>query len=378
MPGPQTWRSVSILLAALLLAGCPESPVEPTIDDDDTTTDPPPPPPPPPPPSASVPHGTPALYLSTSTDASVFNEIIGEEIEGSRQNFIQYVPATGEAALIDSNLSVSYAQSRSTIKTFDDAIYIVNVSETGARLRRFDNDALLDSPPDRPVPTPQQFDSVEEDCMVVHGDDLIYKVAWRESFPGYSDGPVVRVPDFFSGGSTIEELVPGIGGNSPTPGGFVTAACQFHMDWADGVWYDVASQPVDDRLPLYSRDLSTGEPTEISAIGGYSALEGSYDDISNVGFDQSAAWFAAIHQGSQLIDVYSKPLPSGDWYHFVRLEITGFEGEWLHNLDVDDGYVTFVIDTPDGDDYVALLSPDGAAEAIAIGAAVNQLQIVYR
>lgn len=184
-------RQPFVLSAALVLAGCPESPVDPGPVDpgpgagpNGPGTPPPPPPPPPEPATASVPHGTPALYLSTSTDASVFNGIIGEVIEGSRQNFVQLVPATGEAALIDSNLSVSYAQSRSTIKTFDDGIYIVNVSETGARLQRFDNEALLSSPPDRPVPVPRAFDSLEEDCFVVQGSDMVYKVAWRRASYG--------------------------------------------------------------------------------------------------------------------------------------------------------------------------------------------------
>jgi len=382
-------RHPFVLSAALLLAGCQESPVDPGPVDpgpgagpNGPGTPPPPPPPPPEPATASVPHGTPALYLSTSTDASVFNGIIGEVIEGSRQNFVQLVPATGEAALIDSNLSVSYAQSRSTIKTFDDGIYIVNVSETGARLQRFDNEALLSSPPDRPVPAPRAFDSLEEDCFVVQGNDIVYKVAWRRAgFPGigYSDAPLVRVTGFFDGGSDITTLIPGVGGDAATPGGFVTDACQFHMDWADGVWYDVANRVENDELAIYRRDADTGLPTRIGALDGMSAYEHP-NDITNLAFDRDRVYFASLEAATQTIRVTARPVEGAVfWQTLATVTLTDFTAESLHGLDVDDGYATFVVNPPSGDDYVALLEPGvEGLRLFAIGAPVNQLQIVYR
>lgn len=374
-------RSSLLALGVLITTACPlstgpEDPDPPIV----RPPEPPPPPPPPPPPAASVPTGTPAIYISTSSDASIFNNIIGDVIEGSRQNFVQFVPATGEAALIDSNLSVSYARSRSTIKTFDDQLYIVNVSETSARIRRFDNEALLSSPADRPVPTPAFGDSLEEDCMVVDGDDLIYKVAWRRArFPGigYADGPLVRVADYFQGQSDISTLIEGLGRDSPTPGGFVTEACQFHMDWADGVWYDVANRVEFDDLTIYTRDAASGIPTIWGQLPNMGDRQARYQ-VSNISFDRGWAYVAQIDVPGQMVEVIAYPGGRAFWQLVARIPLTGMGAESVHHLDVDDGHIAFVVTGPDGDDYVALVSPSGESELISVGAAANQLQILYR
>ena len=152
---------------------------------------------------ASVPTNLPALLIEVSEDISEFNNVIGQVIAGNLQNFIQVVPATGEVALVATNTSRSYAQSQSTIKVFNDRIFIVNVSDTGARIQEINLDSIFNSPASVPVPTPRGARTrLSENCLAVVGDDLIYKVAHRDApFPatGYEDGPLLRIDDFLLG-----------------------------------------------------------------------------------------------------------------------------------------------------------------------------------
>lgn len=382
MPGPGHRRFALVAAFALCLAGCPESPTDVEIgaqpssppSPQDTTTTPPPTPP------AAVPHATPVIFIATSSDASVYNRYLGDVIEGSRGAFVQIDPAAQEATLFHTSSSVSYAQSRTTMYTFDDDIYLLDVSDTGARTRRLDTDDLR-AGSYIPVPTPGSLDSVENDCLVVQGDDLVYKVAYRRaSFPGtgWADGPLVRVPGFFGGGRQVEEIMPGIGGDSPSPGGFVTDACQFKMDWADGVWYDVSNRPVDDALAIFERDPATGEPTPVATLPDISAIESDFS-ITNLGFDRGWVYFAALDEAAQEVGVFARDVADGQWALLGATPLTGFTSNALHSLDVDDGHVGFVMKGADGSDMVALYSSDADAfQTVAIGTSVDQLQVMYR
>lgn len=329
-----------------------------------------------------VPHGTPVIYLSTTQDASIFNDIIGAVIEGSLQNFVQLVPATGEAVLIDSNRSVSYAESRSTVRTFDDGLYIVNVSETGARLRRFDNEDLLGSPSADPIPTPLSFDSIEEDCFVVLGEDIVYKVAWREAaWPGtgFADGPLMRVSDFFDGGAELSTLDPGIGGDSPSPGGFQTDACFFHMDFADGVWYDARDRVERDAVQVVTRDPATGSVTSsVDALTNVASRWSGYA-LSNMAFDRGSVYYATLNATTRSLQIWGKEFGTPLWGSVAQADLSGVDATSIHGLDVDDGYVAVVVDAASDEDLVALWSPDSRTlELFSIGAPVTQLQVLYR
>lgn len=368
-----------VALGLAVLSACSSSSTEP-----EPTTDPHPPGPgmeesaPDPP---GVPRGAPAVFISTTQDASVFNDIIGTVIEGNVQNFIQIVPATGQAVLIESNASLSYAESRSTIETFDDGLYIMNVSETNASLRRFDNDDLLDSPPAIPIPTPRAFDSIEEDCFVALGEDIVYKVAWREApFPGtgFEDGPVVRVSDFFDGGTGLSTLDPGLGGDSPSSGGFGTDACFFNMDFADGVWYDVRNRFAGDALQGLIRDPMTGAPrTTVDVLTSLTSLRTEYA-LSNLAFDQGRVYYARMRIATKILEVWRKEFGTPVWQGVAQVDLSGMGATSVHSLDVDDGYVGLVV-AASGGDLVALWSPDsGMFQLISVGATVRQLQIMYR
>ena len=313
----------------------------------------------------------------------MFNEIIGEVIEGSVANFVQFDPATSEAVLFDSNSSVSFAQSRSIVKTFDDELYVINISETGARGRRFDVDALLSPPPDAPIPVPRQFDSVSDRCVVVIGNDLFYKVAFREaSFPGtgFEDGPLVRVAGFFDGigGRTLTELIPGIGGDSATPGGFVTDACQFNMDFADGQWFDADQAIENGQQRLLIRDQTTGEIASFVTVTGLDAITTQYD-VSNWAFDAGFAYFVAVDAVAQAIEIVRVSMTTGVAETVHREELVGAQAEFVFNLDVDDGHVAFVIRDMAGDETVGLFSPgDATIQTFDFGASVTQLQVMFR
>jgi len=348
-----------------------------------------------PPPSASVPAGTPTLFLETSEDASVFNDIVGTFIEGSAQSFVQFVPETGEAALISTNLSRSFAQSFSFIRSFDDELYLLNASDTGARLSRLDIDALLGSSAETPVPTPRGFDSVSDRCMVVIGDDLIYKVAYREAtFPGvgFEDGPLVRVDGFFSdpAGASVTELIAGVGGESLTAGGFVSESCFNGMDLDGGVWYDyrigreTTAESAITTYTTYTRDVATGTPTARpkELVLEYAAgLDGRFS-ISNVGYDLGFGYLAALDTETQELTILRfDPEVASSTPELVHAEtLTGVGATGVRTLDVDDGYVSLVLMDPGSrTDVIALFDPTSSdLELLDFGVPINQLEIMVR
>lgn len=347
------------------------------------------------PPSASVPAGTPTLFIGTSEDASVFNDIIGTFIEGSQQSFVQFVPETGEAALIATNLSRSFAESISFIRSFDDELYLLNASDTGARLSRLDIDALLDSSASIPVPTPRSFDSVSDGCFVVIGDDLYYKVAYREAtFPGvgFEDGPLVRVDGFFSdpAGTTVTELISGAGGESFTPGGFVSESCFNGMDLDGGVWYDyrttreTAEGSVTNTFTTYTRDVATGTPTarpKELVLESADGLDGRFS-LSNVAYDMGFGYLAALDTETRELTILRfDPEVASSTPELVHAEtLTGLSAAGVRAVDVDDGYVSLVLTTPGSQaDVIALFDPTSSdLELLDFGIPVNQLEIMVR
>jgi len=385
----KTKISLTIVMLIFFISGCKKGANTTGIDPDPD----PGPRPDPPEEMVSVPVGMPALFIETSEDASVFNDVIGEFIEGSQQNFIQFVPETGEAALIATNTSRSFAQSISFIKAFDDGLYLLNVSETGAGVSKFNTDALLDTPESVPVPTPRQFDSISEKCFVVLGNDLYYKVAWREApFPGtgFADGPLVQVSNFFTGGLSVTELIAGIGGDSPSSGGFVTDACYFNMDIAEGIWYDYQKEDVAESgftnttFTTYTRNIPTGEPAAEPGelVLGVADESRNLVKWSNIAYDNGFGFIALLNIDSQGFGILQFDPSVSPVALTVVLEevLTGVNASGIHSLDVDDGYVSFVITTPNtGEDLAALFNPNTSTfQTFDFGVAINQLQLIYR
>lgn len=371
------WCRASLVACALAaLVGCDSSGDSPEPDDgpDD-----------PQPVVVAVPTGTPTLFIGTADDASVFNDLVGEIIEGTQQYFVQFVPETGEAALVGSNESRSFAESISFIRTFDDEVYLLNVADTGARLRRYDTDDMLAGPADRPVPTPQSFDSVDQNCIAVLGDDLYYKVAWRAAmFPGtgFADGPLVRVEDFFAAGGsgTTTELIPGLGGDSPSSGGFVTEACYFNMQVADGTWYDSdRSNAGGDAVTIYTRNFTTGQPTEVETLDFGSDLP-ALSPFAKLTFDEGVAYAVWFDASADEVELWRFGGAGGAAMQIHVASVAGRGVEGVRTLDADDGFISFVLttDTP-GVDLVGLYDPGTTTvDVFDLGVGVDQLEVLVR
>lgn len=388
---PSRWaaRFLALVLMAVFLAACGGGGGGGDSGAVGSSPPPPPPPLPPPPlpePTASIPIGMPALYISTSEDASVFNDIIGDFIEGSTQSFIQFVPATGEAALLSTNSSVSFASDTGWLKAFDDNLYILVNSETSASVGRPDRDNLLDVllGIGGSIPTPRQQESADEGCFTVLGDDLYYKVSWRDApFPGtgFEDAEMVRVDDFFaaSAGRDVDILDPGIGGDSPTPGGFITDACYFNVDVADGVWYDTKIDFALGEASFYTRDPETGEGSFVAGIVGLDTILDTYR-ISNYAFDERMVYFAFLNTDTQEVEILRQLLFDDFAIETVlpATVIDGLDVTGISQLDVDDGYVTFALEFGTGN-AVALYDPNtGLLDVMDLGVRINQLALIYR
>lgn len=333
---------------------------------------------------ASVPTNLPVLLIEVSEDISEFNNVIGQVIPGNLQNFIQVVPATGEVALVATNTSRSYAQSQSTIKVFNDRIFIVNVSDTGARVQEINLDSIFNSPASVPVPTPRSQDSLSENCLAVIGDDLIFKVAHREApFPatGFEDGPLLRIGGFFSatGGQAIDTLIPGLAGQgtSPSPGGFVTDACRGYFDVNGNNWYDSEIGFANGFRRLLQKDLATGTPTEFAALQDLAPLQ-----VSEFTYDNDTVYFVALDAGSQSFMIASASLATGN-VDFRPVEaiadyVSNFTATGAQLIDADDGYLGFVLDG-NTRDVVMLYEPvSGLIEAFDFDVRINQMQLIYR
>jgi hypothetical protein len=345
---------------------------------------PPAPPPPPATPQVSVPTDLPVLFVEVSTDISVYNDIIGELIEGNLQNFVQYVPATDEAAIVATNRSLSYAESISTLKVMNDRAFLVNVSDTGARITELNLDSMLEQPASIPIPAPQAQDSISERCFAVFGNDLVYKVAHRRApFPatGFEDGPLVRVANMLSlaGPGSPEILVPGMSGagTSPSPGGFVTDACRGYFDVDGSDWIDTEIGFTNGERDIYRKDPATADPTLIGSLPDIPGLL-----ISEQAYDAGTMYFAGLDTTSQAFAIGFAPLATGiidsTPTQFVSDLVTGFTATGIQLLDADDGYVGFVLDGTDRD-VVMLYDPiTGLFEAFDKGGRVNQLQLMFR
>ncbi len=352
----------------------------------DPDPDPDPTPGPLPTPTVSIPVGLPALYIETLEDASVFNNVIGEVIEGSTQTVLQFVPASGEAAIVTTNRSVEFASSRTTLRAFDDDLYVLTTSEVSASVGRYDADNLLDFALQSGgvIPTPRQQESIDPGCFAALGDDIYYKVSWRDApFPGngYVDGPVVRVDDFFASIDNRETttLDPGIGGDSPSPGGFVTDACYFNVDVADGVWYDTEANFSTGEVSFYSRDPQTGEATWVSGIVGFDAVTDTRQ-VTNFAFDRQMVYFATLNVATQEVEI-ARQLLFGDFAIETVLpptRVDGVDAVGISQLDVDDGHVAFVLNA-NGASVVGLYDPaTELVDFMDLGVRVNQLALIYR
>ena len=345
---------------------------------------PPAPPPPPPPVNVTVPTNLPTLFLEVSTDISVYNNVIGDIIPGNQQNFIQHVPASGETAIVATNRSVSYAESISTLKVFDDRVFIVNVSETGGRVSELNLNSMLDAVASTPVPTPRAQDSMSESCLAVFGDDLVFKVAHRRApapASGYEDGPLIRVPGIFgvTGPGPIETLVPGLtgSGTSASPGGFVTDACRGYFDADGNDWYDTEIGFAGGQRNFFRKDPSTTFPSLIGSLPDQNPVM-----VSEFAYDDETVYFAGLDAANQAFTVatgdVNTVLIDTTPTAFISDYVTGFTATGLLHLDADDGYVAFVLEGNDRD-VVMLLDPTtGLFEAIDRGGQINQLQLLFR
>jgi hypothetical protein len=384
----RTWQLPGIILFCTLLVACgggggADSSGQAPIGSQAIPISPPPPPPPPPVAVATVPVGIPALIFEVSEDASQFNNIIGDVIEGFRQNFVQFVPATGEATVIASNRSVSYAESVSSVKVFDDQIYVLNVSETGARVQKLDPDLLFESPASMPIPKLRNFDSVSDSCFAVIGNDLYFKVAHRDAVglaTGYEDGPLVTIEGFFDavGKTQVTELIAGISGQtSPSSGGFVTDACRGYFDSDSGVWYDTEVGFANGLLGFFEKDRSSGEPISIASIVDQDPLM-----LSNLAFDDGIAYVAALDVAAQDIVLISIDLATLSESQLaiaaVSSGVDNLSASDIRFLDADDGYVSFVIDGEDRDVAVLYEPVSGTLEYFDFDIRINGSQIIFR
>lgn len=376
-------RMTIVAVAALAIAACGGGggSSNPTPAGDNP---PPPPPPPPVAPLVTVPTDLPVLFIEVSTDTSVFDEVIGEVIEGNEQNFIQYTPATGEAAVVATNRSVSYAESISTLKVFNDRVFVVNVSDTGARIAELNVDDMLEPATSMPIPVPQAQDSVSEACLAVIGNDLIYKVAHRRApFPatGYSDGPLIRVPEMFGaiGPGAIETLMPGFAGSgtSPSSGGFVTDACRGYFDVDGNDWFDTEVGFAGGQRGYYQKSIATAEPTLLGMLPNQAPVH-----VSEFAYDDGTAYLAALDTSAQAFAVAWIPVDTGELdvtqAVFVADYAADFTATGLFNVDADDGYVAFVLEGIDRDIVMLLDLETGLYEAFDSGAHINQLQLMFR
>jgi hypothetical protein len=345
---------------------------------------PPAPPPPPASPAVTVPTDLPVLFIEVSEDISVFNDVIGDVIEGNLQNFIQFVPATGELALVATNRSVSYSESISTFKVFSDRAFVVNVSDTGARVVELNLDSMLEPPASVPVPTPLSQDSISDSCLAVIGDDLIYKVAHRRApapATGFEDGPLVRIPDFFSaaGPGAMETLMPGLSdaGTSASPGGFVTDACRGYFDADGSSWFDTEIGFADGSRDFFRKDLLSAEPTLIASLRDQAPVL-----VSEHAYDEDTVYFAGLDVTNQVFTIASALLDTlvVDTTLPIRIEdyVDAFSATGLFLLDADDGYVAFVFSGTDRDVLMLYEPVSGLIEAFDFGTRINQMQLIFR
>jgi hypothetical protein len=324
------------------------------------------------------PVGEPTLILGTSEDASLI--VQGEQIKGTTQTFVQLVPSTGEAAIIGSNTSRSFARSTTSIRAFDDRLFLLNVAETGARIAERGPGAVGADRAELPIPTPRNFDSVADRCTVVIGDDLFFKVGGRQSrFPGigFEDGPLVVVPGFYNAatqGPRPLELIAGIGGDALTPNGFVTDACFFGMDFADGDWFDVRVDR-DDVVRFYRRDVASGKPTELRALQ-FGPLGGNIAVPPNFAFDRGSVYFARLAP-SGVLQIVRAGLFDAALELLVNDDVNDLGVTDIGRIDADDGHVAIVLESGGRRSLVYLFdSQSGDIDVRDVGISVNDLALI--
>lgn len=290
------------------------------------------------------------------------------------------------AALLATNLSFEFASNTGWIKAFDDELYFLTTSETRASVGRPDRNNMLDPllGSGGSIPTPRQLESADNRCFAVVGDDLFYKVSWREApglSTGFADAETVRVDDFFAptAGRDITILDPGIGGDSPSPAGFISDACYGNFDVAEGVWYDIETDFPNGTATFYERDPVTSDTQFVAGILGLESVLVD-NSMTNFAFDERMAYFALLNPTTQEVQIVRQQMFGSATIEFLLqpTQISGPTATFIRDLDVDDGYVTFVLQHDTGNS-VALYDPNTQMlEVMDLGVRVNQLALIYR
>lgn len=327
-------------------------------------------------PAATIPTGTPALYLSYTEETDQF--ISGELIEGDAQTFLQFVPETGEANVIATNSSISFAKDTDRLETYDNKIYLFNVDDEQFlnTIRVYGEDLVATS---FGFSTFDAQAVTKTNCAIPIGNDLYYlSLDLPEFGVGFpSRGPVFRAENYFSsvarnsGDVVYQELSQ----NDPF------TSCFNGYDTSDGIWYDYSLDVDNNRFVTYTRDLATGIAAEVNVL--------SFDDPSNIpnisffAFSNGFAYFVisdAITKEYNLLRVNAlSPESQITTLASGIIEDPAFDEINILSVDADNDYVTFLISNSTGEvKRVALFEPfTNLVNLIDLGSVV-QLGIIFK
>lgn len=127
------------------------------------------------------------------------------------------------------------------------------------------------------------------------------------------------------------------------------------MTFADGTWHAVDFDADSGRMVFYRRNTNSGEPTQVATY--QPADHALYNRAYSISFDSNSAYWARVNAGNQQIELWR--------YEFAGEPVLLFAGfanamtvNVVSQLDVDDGYASFVIGSDFGEsNNIVLFQP---------------------
>ena len=128
---------------------------------------------------------------------------------------------------------------------------------------------------------------------------------------------------------------------------------------------------------ILQKDPVTGAPTEFGALPDLAPLQ-----VSEFSYDDDTVYFVALDTSSQSFMISAASITTGDVDSLpvenIADYVSNFTATGIQLVDVDDGYIAFVLDG-NTRDVVMLFEPvSGLIEAFDFDVRINQMQLIYR